>query len=276
MAGTGKTALTHRLQHHCADRDLRSYFINLDPAVTQVPFTANIDIRDTVSYKDVMQQYQLGPNGAIMTCLNLFATKVHQVISLLEARKSQLDWVVVDTPGQVEVFTWSASGQLIVDALSAVFPTVVLFTADVARCLSPQTFMSTMLYASGIYFKQSVPLIVVFNKADVADADTVRGWMCDHLALEEAVLAERGATEEGHYAGTLTRSMSLFLHPFYQDLSSVVVSAASGAGIADLEEAIMCSKAEAVSMRAEIDALHEQETNKMALDQADRLAKDAE
>ena len=26
-----------------------SYYINLDPAVTQVPFGANIDIRDTVS-----------------------------------------------------------------------------------------------------------------------------------------------------------------------------------------------------------------------------------
>jgi hypothetical protein len=28
---------------------LCSYYINLDPAVTQVPFGANIDIRDTVS-----------------------------------------------------------------------------------------------------------------------------------------------------------------------------------------------------------------------------------
>lgn len=94
--------------------------MNLDPAVKTVPFGANIDIRDTVDYKEVrwdvygcvygleacfgdgkklsmdrrheslahthailflqvMRQYQLGPNGAIMTSLNLFATRFDQV-----------------------------------------------------------------------------------------------------------------------------------------------------------------------------------------------------
>lgn len=38
-----------------------------------------IDIRDTVNYKKVMQVYNLGPNGAIVTSLNLFATKFNQV-----------------------------------------------------------------------------------------------------------------------------------------------------------------------------------------------------
>lgn len=32
------------------------YVINLDPAVLDVPFTPNIDIRDTVKYKEVMKQ----------------------------------------------------------------------------------------------------------------------------------------------------------------------------------------------------------------------------
>ena len=54
--------------------------MNLDPAVVQVPFPARIDIRDTVNYKQVMQQYGLGPNGGIMTALNLFATRFDQVI----------------------------------------------------------------------------------------------------------------------------------------------------------------------------------------------------
>ena len=61
-----------------------SYYINLDPAVRgDTPFAANIDIRDTVDYKEVMKQYGLGPNGAILTSLNLFATKFDQVVSWL-------------------------------------------------------------------------------------------------------------------------------------------------------------------------------------------------
>lgn len=37
------------------------------------------DIRDTVNYKEVMKQYSLGPNGGIVTSLNLFATRFDQV-----------------------------------------------------------------------------------------------------------------------------------------------------------------------------------------------------
>ena len=55
------------------------YLLNMDPAVQELPYEANIDIRDTINYKSVMTEYGLGPNGAIVTCLNLFATKFDQV-----------------------------------------------------------------------------------------------------------------------------------------------------------------------------------------------------
>ena len=64
----------------------RTYNINLDPAVLEVKFPANIDIRDSVKYKNIMKSYKLGtllailiwiigPNGAILTCLNIFAAQ---------------------------------------------------------------------------------------------------------------------------------------------------------------------------------------------------------
>jgi hypothetical protein len=34
-----------------------------------LPFGANIDIYDTVRYRDVMKEYGLGPNGGILTSL---------------------------------------------------------------------------------------------------------------------------------------------------------------------------------------------------------------
>mgnify|MGYP002827943182 CR=1 FL=1 len=42
-----------------------------DPAVLDTPFGANIDIKDTVNYHEVMKQYQLGPNGGILAALIL-------------------------------------------------------------------------------------------------------------------------------------------------------------------------------------------------------------
>jgi hypothetical protein len=33
------------------------YVLNLDPAVLNLPYEANIDIRDSINYKEVMKQY---------------------------------------------------------------------------------------------------------------------------------------------------------------------------------------------------------------------------
>lgn len=122
------------------------------------------DIRDTVNYKEVMKQYGLGPNGAIVTSLNLFATKFDKVISLLEKASSTHEVAVIDTPGQIEVFTWSASGNIVTEALASTFPTVVVYVMDTIRSVNPVTFMSNMLYACSILYKTKLPFIVAMNK----------------------------------------------------------------------------------------------------------------
>jgi GPN-loop GTPase len=52
-----------------------------------------------------------------MTSLNLFTTKFVGVLELLEKRKGDVQHMIFDTPGQIEVFTWSASGTIITEAL---------------------------------------------------------------------------------------------------------------------------------------------------------------
>lgn len=76
MAGSGKTTfmqaslyyrkhtehhgltilLLQRIIAHQHAKKTPPYVLNLDPAVGTLPFTANIDIRDTVNYKEVMKQ----------------------------------------------------------------------------------------------------------------------------------------------------------------------------------------------------------------------------
>jgi len=56
-------------------------------------------------------------------------------------------YILLDTPGQIEIFTWSASGAIITDTLAASYPTVVAYIIDTPRSTSPATFMSNMLYA---------------------------------------------------------------------------------------------------------------------------------
>lgn len=58
--------------------------------MAKLPYGANIDIRATLKYKEVMKQYNLGPNGAILTSLNLFTTKFDQVLNFIDKRASSV------------------------------------------------------------------------------------------------------------------------------------------------------------------------------------------
>jgi GTPase SAR1 family protein len=243
MAGSGKTSLMSRLHAECRMRGTPAYHVNLDPAVLHLPYTCNIDIRDTVDYRKVMQEYGLGPNGAIVTALNLFASRFDQVMTLLQQRAPEVEYIFVDTPGQIEVFTWSASGSIITDMLASTFPTAITYVVDTPRTQSPVTFMSNMLYACSIMFKTRLPFIIAMNKVDITPGDFAVGWMEDFERFQLA-LDNESDKPEGSYIHSLTRSLSLTLDEFYSTLRAVLLSAATGEGIPALFVALHEAEAE--------------------------------
>lgn len=257
--GSGKTTFMQRINSYLHSEKKIPYVLNLDPAVHTVPFESNIDIRDSINYKEVMKQYNLGPNGGILTSLNLFATKVDQIIALLEKRTSPdsttpagrpIEHILVDTPGQIEVFVWSASGSILLETLASSFPTVIAYVIDTPRTSSTSTFMSNMLYACSILYKTKLPMILVFNKTDVKDAEFAKEWMTDFDAFQTALRQEEEAGVFGAeggtggfgsgsgYMGSLLNSMSLMLEEFYRHLNVVGVSSMTGDGIDEFFEAV--------------------------------------
>lgn len=205
-------------------------------------------------------RYNLGPNGGILTSLNLFATKIDQILGILEKRttpnpsesnRKPIKNILVDTPGQIEVFAWSASGSILLDSLASTFPTVIAYVIDTPRTSSTSTFMSNMLYACSILYKTKLPMILVFNKIDVKDAGFAKEWMTDFETFQAALReeesvgsfgglegAESGLGGGSGYMGSLLNSMSLMLEEFYNHLQVVGVSSMTGQGVDEFFAAV--------------------------------------
>ncbi|WVN88883.1 uncharacterized protein L203_104098 [Cryptococcus depauperatus CBS 7841] len=273
MAGSGKTTLMQRLNSYLHSKSTPPYILNLDPAVLHMPYQANIDIRDTVDYKQVMKQYNLGPNGGILTALNLFTTKFDQVLGYVEKRSEEVEYILVDTPGQIEIFTWSASGAIITDAIASSLPTVVAYIIDTPRTTSPITFMSNMLYACSILYKTRLPFMLVFNKTDVQPHDFAVEWMTDFEKYQEA-LNDKSKDEhgEGSYVNSLMGSMCLVLEEFYNKLRAVGVSAMTGEGMRAFFNAVEEARQEyETEYKPELDRVASERAAQSESDKKDQL-----
>jgi len=154
-------------------------------------------------------------------------------MNYVEKRAPTLKYIFLDTPGQIEVFNWSASGSIITESFATSMPTVYIYVVDTPRCSNPQTFMSNMLYACSLFYKSRLPLILVFTKTDITKHTFAVEWMKSSDKFEEAC-----RNSNANYMSNLTQSMSLMLSEFYNNFSCVGVSAITGDGLDALFEAL--------------------------------------
>ena len=173
------------------------------------------------------------------------------MLDLVDKRSDQFPYCIVDAPGQIEAFTWSASGAIIADAFASRFPTVVAYVVDSARSTNPTTFMSNMLYACSILYRMKLPFFLVLNKvshgirnslqvhfqADIVDPQFIEKWMQDYEQLGSSIEDARDG-----YINNLTHSLSLVLDEFYSVIPTVKVSSKTGEGLDKVLEAIQKAK----------------------------------
>jgi GTPase SAR1 family protein len=228
-AGSGKSLLTSKIHEYYTRNGAFTAILNLDPGVISLPYTPDIDIRDSVDIVSIMKQYDLGPNGALMMANDLIASKLDELQE--EVDKINPDYLIVDTPGQIELFAYRTSGPYFVNNFMADQKSA-LFLYDGVLVTTAVNFVSMALLATSIRLRMGMPTINVLTKTDlIADKiSEILRWTTNLKTLENAISAEA----DGETYVLVTNILrSLNLSGFAQGL--IPVSNATGEGMVNLE-----------------------------------------
>ena len=231
-AGAGKSLLSSKIHEYYTSNGAFTAILNLDPGVISLPYTPDIDIRDSVDIVSIMKQYDLGPNGALMMANDLIASKLDELQE--EADKINPDYLIIDTPGQIELFAYRTSGPYFVNNFAADQKTG-LFLYDGVLVTTAVNFVSMALLATSIRLRMGVPTVNVLTKTDlIADKiSEILRWTTNVKTLEAAISSEA----DGETYVLITNILrSLNLSGFAQGL--IPVSNASGEGMTNLEAAL--------------------------------------
>ena len=231
-AGSGKSLLTSRLHEYYTKNGAFASVFNLDPGVENLPYTCDIDVRDYVDIVSIMQKYDLGPNGAMIMASDLIASKIDDIQN--EVNRVNPDYLIVDTPGQIELFAYRSSGPFLVENISAEEKTSI-FLFDGALITSPVNFVSIALLATSIRLRLNLPTVNVLTKTDLIGTKLkdILQWSTSLSTLENAISKE---ADGDIYTLTTNILRGLNLGGFAQGL--IPVSNVTGDGFVNLEGAL--------------------------------------
>ena len=231
-AGSGKSLLTSKLLEHYTNSGVFAAVLNLDPGVENMPYTCDVDVRDYIDYVSIMQQYDLGPNGALVMANDLIASKIDEIQN--EVHNVNPDYLIVDTPGQIELFAYRSSGPFIVENLTSEEKTSI-FLFDGALITSPVNFVSIALLATSIRLRLNLPAINVLTKTDIIGdkLKEILHWTTSLSTLENAIAKE---VDGDTYSLTSNILRGLNLGGFAQGL--IPISNTTGDGFINLEGAL--------------------------------------
>nr|BAS01586.1 ATP/GTP binding protein [Lotharella vacuolata] len=179
--GSGKTSLIYLIHKLFIKKNITHILINFDPSVKFLPFIPNLDIRDTVNYERTKKNFNLGPNSAILTSLNLFVTKINQLFEICNQFNTLLKYFICDTPGQIEVFLWSVSGYIIINLLKFFFKVCIIYMIDMKQCHSLKFLMVNLLIATTISYRLKSKFLIIWNKNDENNQDYYN-YYSNHIA----------------------------------------------------------------------------------------------
>ncbi|MHA1594524.1 MAG: ATP/GTP-binding protein [Candidatus Baldrarchaeia archaeon] len=196
-AGSGKSTLTGVFAEWLKQHDVNVATVNLDPGVRKLPYAPDVDVRDYVRVEDVMLNYELGPNGALILSIDMLIGEIDRLKN--EIGELRPDYVLVDTPGQMELFAYRSVGPYLVSVLGG-DRCAIVYLVDGVLASNPLSYVSIFLLGLSVQYRFNKPQIYVLTKKDMLseeDLNRILEWSEDHMSLLNAIdLEGRGLRRE--------------------------------------------------------------------------------
>jgi GTPase SAR1 family protein len=186
-AGSGKSLLTAAFSEWLKISKQDVAVVNLDPGALKLPYSPDVDIRNYVDVGNLMEKYDLGPNGALIMAADLIADEVENISRDIEAANA--DVVLVDTPGQMELFAFRASGPYIVNELTRE-PRAIVYLFDAVFSVNPLNYVSNMFLSAAVYNRFFQPQVHLLSKCDLLprkEIERITDWSANPKALENSI-----------------------------------------------------------------------------------------
>jgi len=186
-AGAGKSLLTAAFGEWLKMSKQDVSMVNLDPGVLTLPYSPDVDVRNYVDVENLMEEYHLGPNGALIMAADLVADRVEEISREIEELRS--DIVLVDTSGQMELFAFRASGPYITSELTKEDKAMV-YLFDSVFSVNPLNYVSNLFLCAAVYNRFLLPQIHLVSKCDLLPKEQVNeivNWSTNQAALEDAI-----------------------------------------------------------------------------------------
>ena len=231
-AGSGKSSLTGAFKGWMENQGFDVMTVNLDPGIEDAPYVPDVDIRDWIKLRDVMKEYGVGPNGAQIIAADLLLLNIEEMKEIIDSSDSE--YIIYDTPGQMELFVLRQSGKFLIDSFDA-GNSIIGFLYDPVISKTPSGFISLMLQAASVQVRFNVPFLSILAKSDLL-VDEERGkiikWSRELIELDDAVHDEIPTMRSQLSIEFLSALMS-----FGVSQNIVPVSSTYGSGMEDIYNA---------------------------------------
>ena len=232
-AGSGKSLLTAAYSEWLKMQKQDVVTVNLDPGVLELPYSPDVDVRDYIDVVSLMDEYKLGPNAALIMAADLIAEEISKIAAEIEALNP--DIVLVDTPGQMELFAFRASGPYIVSEITNE-PKAIIYLFDSVFCMNPLNYVSNLFLSAAVYNRFLIPQIHVLSKCDLLDSENVNkivDWSAKPKMLEDAIEEKLSGTKR-----ILSREIMKAIYNLGMRFLLIPVSAKTNEGMINLNAAL--------------------------------------